>query len=144
MASEVVIESQSLVQLNDVAEQIVSYAEEDKIWLFLGDMGAGKTTSIKEICKVLGVVDEVTSPTFSIVNEYQTKENKSVYHFDFYRIDDVEEALNIGIEEYFDSGNICLIEWPQNVEAILPEQFLRIDISQHSDSTRSFKLSRHE
>ena len=106
-------------------------------------MGVGKTTIIKVICKELGIIDEVQSPTFSIVNEYLTDKDEKVYHFDFYRIENIEEVYDIGIEEYFDSGNICLIEWPENIESILPEQFVRIDILENEDRTRSFKLSKH-
>ena len=87
------------------------------IFLFSGDLGSGKTTMIKQICKDLGVVDEISSPTFSLVNEYRTKDDLPVYHFDLYRLKDLDEAQNIGITEYLDSGNLCLIEWP---ELILP------------------------
>jgi len=135
--------SNTVDDLDLVAKGIIEYAQEAEIWLFLGEMGAGKTTVIKSICRELGVVDAVKSPTFSIVNEYLTHKDETIYHFDFYRIAHVDEALNIGIEEYFDSGNICLIEWPENIESILPEQFVRIDIQENEDKTRSFKISTH-
>ena len=143
MADEQTFSSSSIQDLNLVAKGIVDYAIGSEIWLFLGEMGAGKTTLIKAICKQLGVIDEVQSPTFSIVNEYLTDQDKTVYHFDFYRIERIEEVLNIGIEEYFESGNICLIEWPENIESILPEVFVRTDIQENKDRTRSFKLSKH-
>jgi len=103
-------------ELKKIAQQIIALSKKQKIILFYGKMGAGKTTLIKEICNQLNVTDNVTSPTFSIINEYETKNNNIIYHFDFYRIENVEELQNIGIEEYFFSGNICLIEWPQIID----------------------------
>jgi tRNA threonylcarbamoyladenosine biosynthesis protein TsaE len=143
MPNEQTFSSSSVNDLDSVARGIIEFALSNEIWLFLGEMGAGKTTTIKAICKELGVIDQVQSPTFSIVNEYLTKKDETVYHFDFYRIESIEEVLNIGIEEYFDSGNLCLIEWPENIESILPEQFVRIDIQENEDRIRSFKLSKH-
>ena len=92
----------------------------NKTLLFYGQMGVGKTTLIKELCKSLGVLDNISSPTFSLVNEYQTAKNDKVYHFDFYRIEDEEEAYDIGIEDYFDSKNWCFVEWPENIVNLLP------------------------
>lgn len=109
----------SLDQLEQTAQQLVDSIAKQTLWCFEGEMGAGKTTFIKSICKVLGVTDEITSPTFSLVNEYQTASGKTIYHFDFYRIRSVEEVYDIGYEDYFDSGSICLIEWPSNIESIL-------------------------
>jgi tRNA threonylcarbamoyladenosine biosynthesis protein TsaE len=143
MPSEQTFSSGSVNDLDTVARDIIEYASGNEVWLFLGEMGVGKTTTIKAICKELGVTDQVQSPTFSIVNEYLTVNNETVYHFDFYRIESIAEVSNIGIEEYFDSGNLCLIEWPENIEAILPEEFVRIDIQENKDRTRSFKLSKH-
>lgn len=143
MPAEQIFSNRSIQELELTAKEIVDFAGDSKIWLFLGDMGAGKTTTIKAICKALGVMDEVQSPTFSIVNEYLAPSDQVIYHFDFYRIDDVEEVHNIGIEEYFYSGNVCLIEWPEKIESILPEEFLRVDISENPDQTRNLKLSMH-
>ncbi len=143
MPAETTLPDRSIQDLNRTAKEIIEFAEGSKIWLFLGEMGAGKTTSIQSICKELGVIDVVQSPTFSIVNEYKNQNDEMIYHFDFYRIEDVEEVHNIGIEEYFYSGNICLIEWPQNIESVLPDEFMRVDILENSDQTRSFKLSKH-
>jgi len=106
----------NISELMGVASEIIKLSSHKKIILFYGKMGAGKTTLIKQICKQLNVIDTVTSPTFSIINEYETKNNQIIYHFDFYRIESVEELQNIGIEEYFYSNNICLIEWPQIIE----------------------------
>ncbi len=101
-----------------------------------GSMGAGKTTFITALCSVLGVDDVVTSPTFTIVNEYRDRGGKPVYHFDFYRINRIEEALDIGIFEYFDSGNLCLVEWPEMIEDLLPEDTLKVNIEILDENTR--------
>ena len=107
--------SHDLDDLGAVAARVISFAGEEKVWLFIGEMGVGKTTLIQRTCKALGVKDAVQSPTFSIVNEYLCDQGDVVYHFDFYRVAHIEEALDIGVEEYFSSGNICMIEWPERV-----------------------------
>ena len=109
----------SLDELPEVANLILKAHPEKKIFLFKGGMGAGKTTLIKELCLQLGVLERITSPTFSIVNEYQG-ENSPVYHFDFYRLEDMNEAHDMGAEDYFFSGNICFIEWPELISNLLP------------------------
>lgn len=116
-----------LSEMHAIAHQIASFVDRGTI-LFQGEMGAGKTTLIKDLVKCFGSEDTVTSPTFSIVNQYITKENKTIYHFDFYRIDDIEEAYDMGYEEYFYSGNICLVEWGEKVEKLLPPQSMIIKI----------------
>lgn len=108
-----------IANISAVSAQIIDLAKDYKIWTFNGEIGAGKTTLIKSICKNLGVIDDVSSPTFSLVNEYKTKNGEIIYHFDFYRIKSINEAYDIGIEEYFESGNICLIEWPNMIDEIL-------------------------
>ena len=110
-----------------------------KTLLIYGEMGVGKTTLIKQIVKSLGSHDEVTSPTFSIVNEYHS-ENDVIYHFDFYRIDDIEEAYNFGAEEYLYSNNWCIIEWPDRVESILPKLVDKVNLVLNPDNTRTLKL----
>jgi len=129
----------TLEQLPKIATQILEKAV-DKILLFYGEMGVGKTTLIKEIVKQLEVDDAVTSPTFSLVNEYVSCKGESIYHFDFYRIEDENEVLDIGIEEYFDSNCWCLIEWPENVKNIVPLNAVKIHISLNNNKTRSIKL----
>ncbi|PQJ23317.1 tRNA (adenosine(37)-N6)-threonylcarbamoyltransferase complex ATPase subunit type 1 TsaE [Tenacibaculum sp. SG-28] len=130
----------SLELLSDIAKEIIQESE-SKILLFYGEMGAGKTTLVKEICKVLNCIDTASSPTFSLVNEYKTTDNESVYHFDFYRIEDEEEALDIGIEDYLYSDNWCLIEWPDNVKNLLPLGATRLEISILDSSTRNIQLN---
>ncbi len=133
----------TLEQLPQIATQIIDKAS-DKILLFYGEMGVGKTTLIKEIIKQLEVDEVVTSPTFSLVNEYASGKGETIYHFDFYRIADENEVLDIGIDEYFDSGNWCLIEWPENIKNIVPLNAVRIDISLNNDKTRSIKIGNTE
>jgi tRNA threonylcarbamoyladenosine biosynthesis protein TsaE len=99
-------------------------------------MGAGKTTFTKSLCKVLGVLDGVNSPTFTLINEYRTSDGETIYHFDFYRINKLEEAFDIGFEEFVESGNLCIIEWPEKIEQILPPDTLRVKISVLDDGKR--------
>lgn len=123
---EIRIESQA--GLPAVAAAIAGRLSERPVVAFHGSMGAGKTTLIREIANAMGVADEVSSPTFAIVNHYLTAAGKPLYHFDFYRIESLAEALDMGVEEYFDSGDACLVEWPENIAALLPPDTLRIDI----------------
>ena len=118
-----------LKNIEIVAKDFISKIGANKIISFNAEMGAGKTTFIKAICRVLQVTDVATSPTFSIVNEYTTINNQLVYHFDFYRLETPEEALDFGLYEYLDSGNYCFIEWPEMVESLLPENILEVSIS---------------
>jgi len=129
----------SLQDLPKIASEIISSAK-NKTLLFYGQMGVGKTTLIKELCKSLGVLDNISSPTFSLVNEYQTANNDKVYHFDFYRIEDEEEAFDIGIEDYFDSKNWCFVEWPENIENLLPLDAVEIHLSLLDDEQRNIQL----
>jgi len=117
----------SIDELKGAAQELIGFSGSEKIFLFYGDMGAGKTTFIKTLCECLGTNETVTSPTFSIVNEYQGAESK-IYHFDFYRLKNESEALDMGYEEYFYSGNYCFIEWPEKIAGLLPEHYIRIDI----------------
>lgn len=130
-------------ELKAAAQRIIDFAGEEKIWVLNGSMGAGKTTLSKAICAELGVMDTVQSPTFSIVNEYLTWNDAVIYHFDFYRLEHPEEALAIGVEEYFDSENLCLIEWPQKIGNLLPEKHLTIDIKDMGDKLRELTLTHH-
>lgn len=126
--------SYSLSELSEVAAWVIRHAGPQKLWCFYGEMGAGKTTLIKEICNQFGLNKNVSSPTFSLVNEYRLPNGKTLYHFDFYRIKSIEEVYDIGYEEYFESGNICLIEWPEMIEEILKDEtLLAIRISKLND-----------
>ena len=109
---------------------------DDKVFAFYGSMGAGKTTFIKAICQELGVKETVASPTFAIVNEYRDGKGQSIYHFDFYRINRLEEVFDFGYEDYFYSGNTCFIEWPELVESILPENTVKVAIRIKKDGGR--------
>lgn len=129
----------SLADLQTIARNIIAEAK-NKTLLFYGEMGVGKTTLIKEICKELGIDDIAHSPTFSLVNEYQSKEKGIVYHFDFYRIEDEEEAYNIGIEDYFYSNAWCLIEWPENIQNLLPLNSVEIHLTLLDDGQRNIQL----
>lgn len=140
------IHFQRLDELDTVAHRLLaegrrSNASGNSVWLFEGDMGVGKTTLIKAICRALGVVSTVQSPTFSIVNEYTTHEGKPVYHFDCYRLRNEVEALDIGIEEYFDSGDYCFIEWPERIASLWPATYYQIRLSADADGRRQIETT---
>jgi tRNA threonylcarbamoyladenosine biosynthesis protein TsaE len=129
----------SITDLSAIAKEIIASVEYNTL-LFYGEMGAGKTTLIKEICKELKIDSVASSPTFSLVNEYLTENKQLVYHFDFYRITNEEEAYDIGFEDYLDSNNWCLIEWPQNVENLLPLESVEIHLSILENGQRNIQL----
>ncbi|AMR30991.1 tRNA threonylcarbamoyladenosine biosynthesis protein TsaE [Mucilaginibacter sp. PAMC 26640] len=133
------IQITSLDDLGKAAHEIISFAGSSSIFLFYGDMGAGKTTLIKSLCAAVGVNDEVTSPTFSIVNEYESA-GDPVYHFDFYRLKDTNEALDMGYEEYFYSGNYCFIEWPEKIAGLIPDQYTSVRIAVLGNSKRQLTV----
>lgn len=130
----------SIEEVNSIAKDLISNAKY-KILLFFGEMGVGKTTLIKEICKELGTNDVISSPTFSLVNEYRSESNTVIYHFDFYRIEDEEEAYDIGIEDYFDSNAWCLIEWPENIENLLPLNATKVRLTHLENGFRNIQLN---
>jgi tRNA threonylcarbamoyladenosine biosynthesis protein TsaE len=131
----------TLSNMNDVADFLLKESNGRTLWCFYGEMGAGKTTLIQHICKSMGVTQEITSPTFSLVNEYQTHSGKTVYHFDFYRIQHIEEVYDIGYEDYFYSNNICLIEWPSNIASLLSgEPVFTITINKTAENTRDIEV----
>ena len=125
-------------ELPKIASLLLESFPNDRFFAFFGNMGAGKTTLIKEICSLLGVSDNVCSPTFSIVNEYIDSEGSSIYHFDFYRLNNLEETYDMGYEEYFYSGNYCFTEWSEKIEQLLPDRYIRIDIEEIDNGTRKF------
>ena len=118
----------SLVDLDEAAIVLLKSFPERRVFAFFGEMGAGKTTFIKSLCKALGVTENVSSPTFALVNEYVNSAGGSIYHFDFYRIENEREAIDIGINEYFNSGNYCFVEWSEKILHLLPEDAVRIRI----------------
>ncbi|HVS90421.1 MAG TPA: tRNA (adenosine(37)-N6)-threonylcarbamoyltransferase complex ATPase subunit type 1 TsaE [Mucilaginibacter sp.] len=117
------------------ARKLIGFAGDEKVFLFYGDMGAGKTTFIQSVCKYLGATGTATSPTFSIVNEYERPPGR-IFHFDFYRLKNQTEALDLGYEEYFYSGHYCFIEWPEKISELVPEHYIRIDIKVLSKNER--------
>jgi tRNA threonylcarbamoyladenosine biosynthesis protein TsaE len=127
-------------RLSVAAKEIIDYCAGESVWIFNGRMGAGKTTLIKEIAKQLEVEEVVSSPTFSIVNEYSGGNGQPIYHFDFYRIDEPDEALDLGVEEYFYSGNYCWIEWAEKISAYIPEKFALINIEVGDKDEREIAL----
>jgi len=130
-------------ELSQVCDYLSDNFSAIKIWVFNGEMGAGKTTLIKSICEKLDVIDIVNSPTFSIVNEYLTEEDATLYHFDFYRIKDEKEALDIGVDEYFYSGDLCMIEWAEKIPSLIPAQYIEININLQNSLHRKITVERH-
>lgn len=126
-------EINGIEELSKVSDYLISLKDKSTVFAFFGPMGAGKTTLIKNLCHKLGVTDEVTSPTFAIINEYVTEEGDPVYHFDFYRIKKLEEVFDIGYENYIYSGSLCLLEWPEMIASLLPENYVRIDMQAGAD-----------
>lgn len=130
----------SLNELPELADAVIEALDGRSVVVFRGEMGAGKTTLIREILARLGSEDNVTSPTFAIVNQYTTADCRPVYHFDFYRIDRIEEAYDFGYEEYFYSGDLCLVEWPEKIEELLPDDVMTVRITADTEEERTFRI----
>lgn len=126
----------SVEALQTVADKLISAFPEQRVFALYGKMGAGKTTFIQSICEVIGTNDNVTSPTFALINEYKTNDFSSIFHFDFYRIKDIEEAFDLGYEDYLYSGQYCFIEWPEKIESLLPERFVEVQIAADEKENR--------
>lgn len=126
----------SLKALEISARRLIDQFPGDRVFAFYGKMGAGKTTFIQALCRVIGSGDNVTSPTFALINEYKTQDDASIFHFDFYRIKNIEEAFDLGYEDYFYSGNYCFIEWPEKIETLLPQNFVEVKIDVAENETR--------
>jgi tRNA threonylcarbamoyladenosine biosynthesis protein TsaE len=127
--------------LPEAAREFIGAMGDATVFAFRGEMGAGKTTFIKAICEALGVEDTINSPTFAIVNEYRSATAELIYHFDCYRIKQIEEALDFGFEDYMDSGALCLIEWPENVEELLPGDTVNVFITVNEDGSRTVRTA---
>ena len=129
-------EIRSLSELNKVAEKFIDAHPADRLFAFYGKMGSGKTTFIKALCEKLQVIDYVTSPTFALINVYETEQSKEIYHFDFYRINRLEELFDLGYEEYFFSDKYCFVEWPELIEPLLPPNTVKITITEIENGSR--------
>lgn len=139
---DITFEINSVEELSKVSDLLISWRDKSNIIAFYGTMGAGKTTLIKNLCAKLGVQDEVNSPTFALVNEYQTDTFDSIFHFDFYRIKSLEEVFDIGYEDYFYGGSLCLLEWPELIDPLMPEHFIKVEITLgETDDARCIRCS---
>ena len=132
-----ILEIESLKTIHQTAQKFIDQIGDRTIFAFNGKMGAGKTTFIKSICETMGVKETVNSPTFSIVNEYEAADGRIIYHFDCYRINKIQEALDLGAEEYLYSGNLCFIEWSENIAPILPDSLVNVDIEEGENGKRN-------
>lgn len=139
-----IIDIADLEKIGEAAAEFVEYISQSEnqsnIFAFYGQMGAGKTTFIKALCRVLGVEDAVNSPTFTIVNEYRAGQGYPIYHFDFYRINKLQEAYDLGLQEYFSGAGLCLIEWPEKIAEALPEDCVSVKIQVNGDDSRSLVI----
>ena len=133
----IILEIESLKTIHQTAQKFIDQIGGRTIFAFNGKMGAGKTTFIKSICETMGVKETVNSPTFSIVNEYEAADGRIIYHFDCYRISKIQEALDLGAEEYLYSGNLCFIEWSENIAPILPDSLVNVDIEEVENGKRN-------
>ena len=134
------IQIESLDTIHESAQKFIDQIGNHNIFAFNGKMGAGKTTFIKSICEVMGVQETVNSPTFSIVNEYEAADGRIIYHFDCYRINKIQEALDLGAEEYLYSGNLCFIEWSENIAPILPDSLVNVNIEEMENGKRIIEI----
>lgn len=138
----ITFECKTLEELAEAAEILTSNFAHQHVFAFYGEMGAGKTTFIRAICQELGTKDSVSSPTYGLVNEYALPSGKSIYHFDFYRIKSIDEAVEIGLDEYLHSGDWCFIEWPENIESLLPANYVKVTLTEHRE-VRSIHMQNH-
>jgi tRNA threonylcarbamoyladenosine biosynthesis protein TsaE len=144
IVEEAVFRSVTQSGLEDVAHSVIERLDAFPVWLFHGEMGSGKTTLIKAIGRLAGVQDAMSSPTFSIVNEYETQAHTKIFHFDFYRIKHEAEAYDIGTEEYFYSGYPCFVEWPEKIPSLIPPRYAEVSIQVDSNTERTIVISVHD
>ncbi len=135
------IKIDKLENIHQAAKEFIKAMGDGNVFAFYGKMGAGKTTFIKAVCECLGVEDVITSPTFAIVNEYRSQTSELIYHFDFYRIKKLDEVYDMGYEDYFYSGALCFIEWPELIEELLPEDAIKVTISEQEDGSRTVSFN---
>jgi tRNA threonylcarbamoyladenosine biosynthesis protein TsaE len=135
------IKIDKLENIHEAAKKFIEAMGDGNVFAFYGMMGAGKTTFIKAVCECLGVEDVITSPTFAIVNEYRSRTSELIYHFDFYRIKKLDEVYDLGYEDYFYSGALCFVEWPELIEELLPEDVIKVTISEQEDGSRTVSFN---
>ena len=128
-------------ELPQAAEKFMESFRNERLFAFYGKMGAGKTTFIKALCRAMGSTDNITSPTFALVNEYDTRLPEKIYHFDFYRLKDMTEAMDLGFDDYVDSGNFCFMEWPEKIEQLLPDHLVEVHIDEIGPRARTIKAT---
>jgi len=134
----------SLAEISDVAKEFISKMGDNRVFVFYGSMGAGKTTFIKAICEELGVEEVINSPTFAIINEYSDRNREPIFHFDFYRINKIEEAYDFGYEDYFYSGNLCFVEWPEKIKELIPPDAVEVHITENTNGEREIVFNNDE
>jgi tRNA threonylcarbamoyladenosine biosynthesis protein TsaE len=130
----------SLDKIKEITNEFLRITKGQKHFAFYGDMGVGKTTFIKQLCKDLGVGDVVNSPSFAIINEYSSFENGSIFHFDLYRINNIEEAYDFGYEDYFFGDSFCFVEWPEKIESLIPDHFMKVKLTEIINSQREIQF----
>ena len=134
----------SLEDISNVAKEFISKMGDNRVFVFYGSMGAGKTTFIKAICEELGVEEVINSPTFAIINEYSDRNGEPIFHFDFYRINKIEEAYDFGYEDYFYSGNLCFVEWPEKIKELIPPDAVEVHITENTNGEREIVFNNDE
>ena len=137
------IHCQTIQELPEVTKKIISFGKEYTIWVLKGDLGAGKTTFIQEVARQMNVVDNISSPSYALINEYLTPDRKKIYHFDLFRVKTLSEVLDLGFDEYLETGSQCFIEWPEKAEPLLPEKYLEISILNPEKELRVFNINKH-
>jgi tRNA threonylcarbamoyladenosine biosynthesis protein TsaE len=135
---------QTINELPDVTKSVLGYGKDFNVWVLKGDLGAGKTTFIQEVAKQMGIKEHISSPSYALINEYLSPSAQKVYHFDLFRINTIAEVLDIGIDEYLESGSFCFIEWPEIAESLLPSRYLEVQIQNPENELRVINIQKHE